>query len=313
MASAGGSWVKVAQGNLNTLVFVSAGQTANQAILGKKAQGGGFPTSPQDVTAIKGLGGHSGAGATLVQDANGNLYVKKQGAQNPGHLKEESAADAAYRALGVDVPEHQLYPGPVKLAKFVEGKTLASVQKNDPKAAEAAAASLRKGFAADALLANWDVVGTDFDNILIGSNGKTYRIDNGGALRYRAMGGQKASFNEYPVEIFNLRNTNVNWQMASVFGKVSGKDLVTQIGQIVKRTPAMLQTLPTALRGVMGARVTRLKQYAQIHQTLSAKGYGDKAIDGFVTKLWKGLQAGGGGFDPQTPAQIMQAFGEMGG
>jgi len=46
---------------------------------------------------------------------------------------------------------------------------------------------LQKDFAADALLSNWDVIGVTADNI-VGNDGKVYRVDNGGALEFRAQG-----------------------------------------------------------------------------------------------------------------------------
>jgi hypothetical protein len=206
MAAAGGHWFKLAQGYIGKLIFVPKGQTAGQTITGRKPAGGGFPRSPGDTETVKGLGGSTGA--KLVQDSSGNLYVKKYGS-SAGHLIQEAAADSAYQALGMDVPAHKVYQtakGPVKLAKFVDGKTLDQVEANNPVAAEKAKVTLTKGFAADAVLANWDVIGMGKDNILIGSNGKVYRIDNGGSLRYRAGGKLKPEFDQYPNEIFSMRS-----------------------------------------------------------------------------------------------------------
>ena len=44
------------------------------------------------------------------------------------------------------------------------------------------AKEILKGFVADVLLGNWDVLGASGDNIVKGKDGKLHRIDNGGAL-----------------------------------------------------------------------------------------------------------------------------------
>lgn len=316
MAAAGGHWQKIAQGNIGSLVFVPKGQTASQAIVGRKATGGsGFPGSPDDTQKIKGLGGSTGA--TLVQDAGGNLYVKKKGA-SAGHPTEEGAADSAYQALGMDVPAHQVYQtanGPVKLAKFVEGKTLAQVESNDPAAYGRAVTQLQKGFAVDAVLDNWDVIGFGKDNVLVGNNGKVYRIDNGGSLRYRAQGDLKGTggtkrFTEFPDAIFSMRAQGTAGQ---VFGSLTGKQVATQARSLAAKKAGMLKALPSGVRATVAARVARMSQYATIHKTLSLKGLSDKRIDGFVNKLWSGLKSGSIKSDPKSQAEILKAFEVIGG
>lgn len=305
MAAAGGHWAKVMQGGSGKLFFVPKGKTAAEAITGRKPAGGGFPGSVSNTQAIKSLGGSTGA--MLVQDKAGNLYVKKKGA-NEGHLLEESAADSAYRALGVDVPDHKIYQTPsgaVKLAKFVDGKTLDSA---DPAAADKAITVLKKNFAADAVLGNWDVVGLGRDNVLIGTNGKVYRIDNGGALRYRAMGAKKSEFGEIPMEVFSMRTSS---QGKPIFGSLSIKDIAGQAAKIVSKRSALLGALPKALHKTMNGRIDRMAQLSQMYKTLSAKGYSDKSIDGFIKEIWSKLPSGG--FDPKTSVEILTAYNILAG
>jgi len=66
---------------------------------------------------------------------------------------------------------------------------------------------LKENFVADAILGNWDVVGLSKDNVMLGKDGKTYRIDNGGSLRYRAQGGLKKDWGVTPTEIFTMRTS----------------------------------------------------------------------------------------------------------
>lgn len=310
MASAGGHWAKVAQGNIGVLVFVPAGQSAAQAITGRKPQGGGFPASVGDVQVIKGLGGSTGA--KLVQDENGNLYVMKKG-NNPGHLLEESAADKAYQSLGLDVPDHKIYQtpgGPVKLAKYVEGKTLDQVEGNNPGLAAKAHADLRKGFVADAVLGNWDVIGLGKDNVLVGKNGTTYRIDNGGSLRYRAQGAKKDSFDQFPNEIWSMRTKG---SAASVYGKMTFKEVATQALALTNKAGGLQKVLPPEITSTVYSRMNRVFQLGRAYEVLSAKGIPDAKIEGFVQKLWSGLKAGTVKIDPKNEADMIRAYNTVGG
>jgi len=134
----------------------------------------------------------------LAKDpTTGALYVVKSTAKGitQAHLKSEATADAIYRAAGLNVPASTQPDAKTKVAQFLEGgQTLAEwKQGKSKKQIDAMNAELRKGFVADALLANWDVAGASNDNILVVA-GKPVRIDNGGALGFRAQGGKKPSF-----------------------------------------------------------------------------------------------------------------------
>lgn len=233
-----------------------------------------WPDSPDALEVVRGLGGSTGA--ELVKDAKGNLFVRKRG-KNPGHLREEATADAAYRALGVAVPESKIYEtaaGPVKLAKWVEGKTLADVMTSDPELAAKAMEDLRRNFVADALLANWDVVGLSFDNILVTPAGKAYRIDNGGALRYRAQGGAKNSqWNTLVSELDSLRKASVNASSAKVFGAVTDAEIKAQAKALVKKRAKILAAVPEDLRAVLGARLDTLAKIATAKPPKPIKGF----------------------------------------
>lgn len=285
MAASGGHWLKMAQGNSGKMVFVPKGQTPGQAITGRRPQGGGFPESLDEVQNVKSLGGSTGA--MLVQDKAGNLYVKKKG-NSAEHLLEEGAADSAYQAMGMDVPPHKIYMtpgGPVKLAKFVDGQTLDQAQANNPAAAAKAVLQLQKGFVADAVLGNWDVIGLGRDNIMIGKNGKVYRIDNGGSLRYRAQGGKKGSaWNDTPNEIFSMRSVGTAGQ---VFKRVTASDIASQAGSLIANKRKFLAALPASVRSTVGNRIDKLQVYRNAVRTLKLSGKSDKQIDDFVMKFWK--------------------------
>lgn len=221
-----------------------------------------FPETLDDLKTVSKLGGSTGA--MLVEDIQtGKRFVMKHGA-SPGHLKEELLADDAYRILGVKVPNSKVITGdfgePVKLSEFIEGRSLHDIMKNDPKEFERVKKELQKGFAADALLGNWDVVGMGFDNILVAADGVVYRIDNGGALRYRAQGGSKGpSWNGAADEITSMRDPAVSMQAARIFGELSDEDLYEQITDLARYKKELLQAVPPEIGAVLSRRLDNLK------------------------------------------------------
>jgi hypothetical protein len=247
-----------------------------------------WPDSLDDLEVIQKLGGSTGA--ELVRDKlTGKTYVRKQG-NNPGHLLEEMAADDLYRAAGARVPDSKLYRtaagAPVKLSKYIEGgRTLGDLLQNDPARAELAMAQLRKHFAIDALLGNWDVVGTNWDNILVDELGRTYRIDNGGSLRYRAQGALKAPSQFGPTvgELDSLRSPSVNRYAAKAFGSITDDELRKQCKEFTTaaRRKKLLASLPEPLREVIGQRLDSIKAYATPPKTLQPR----------KVKGWKPLPA----------------------
>lgn len=200
-----------------------------------------FPKNiDSELELVRQLGGSTGA--ELVKDKKtGQMFVRKRGA-NEGHLREEFAADELYRSMGVAVPRGKLYEtasGPVKLTEYIEGQTLGELKGKDR---EKAIAQLQKNFVADALLGNWDVVGASQDNILVDGDGKVFRIDNGGSLRYRAQGELKGdNWNGVPLELFTLREQNPEF-----FGSLTIEDIARQA-----RT---LKNKQTKLRSVIKAQ-----------------------------------------------------------
>ena len=83
---------------------------------------------------------------------------------------------------------------------------------------------VREGFAVDAWLANWDVVGLAGDNIVAGPGEKAYRVDLGGAMLFRAQGKPK-EFPEDVGELETMRNPGVNPKAAMVFAGMTLKEL----------------------------------------------------------------------------------------
>jgi hypothetical protein len=246
-----------------------------------------WPKDPQnDVTFVKGLGGSTGA--ELVRDANGNLYVRKKG-NSPEHLREECLSDDAYKALGCNVPDYRLYgkdtATPVKLSRFIEGgQLLSDILKADEKLAADVKAQLRVHFAADALIGNRDVIGEGFDNVLVDKNGRAWRIDNGGGLRYRAQGQLKeGGLSEHPLEFFSMRST-MNRQTNEVFGGVNFYDVIGHADQLLNdqaKLSALRAAMPPKLRPIMDKRVENLRVAVKAGVTLKGDAWKSDYAESF--------------------------------
>jgi hypothetical protein len=96
---------------------------------------------------------------------------------------------------------------------------------------------INMGFFVDAFLANWDVIGLLYDNIMLADDGQAYRIDPGGALTYRAQGGRKGNkFGENPSELESLRNPAMSPQAGKVFSQMS-KEQMAHAAQVFQSVP----------------------------------------------------------------------------
>ena len=119
---------------------------------------------------------------------------------------------------------------------------------------DALKAALGEHFHADVLLGNWDVIGFAKDNVLVDASGVPWRIDNGGSLRFRAMGGAKnADWNEFPDELWTLRDATKNAQTTELFGSVKLTDIAAKIeGVSLPDVP-----MPAEVRTMLEAQIGR--------------------------------------------------------
>ena len=157
-----------------------------------------FPNDLSTLKVIKKLGGSTGA--QLVEDSRGNQYVMKKGSNTSNeHVKSEYMTNQLYDLLGLRVPDFELYEEngeAILLSKFIPMTRMPSAKDYD---------EMAKGFAVDALLANWDIYQND--NCLIDSAGRVIRVDNGGAMEYRAQGSKK-TFGKSVTDFNSMLNYN---------------------------------------------------------------------------------------------------------
>ncbi|WP_367128316.1 phage minor capsid protein [Saccharothrix sp. HUAS TT1] len=174
--------------------------------------------------------GGSNPGGTY-EDADGNRwYVKAQRSEQ--HAANEVAASALYRAAGIDVPEVRLGrgtpdlpDGPHTASRIVQGARVSGP--------DTVRESLRDGMGVDAWLANWDIVGANFDNVVRTKSGQAVRIDLGGSLLYRAMGEAKNdAFGSTVDEWLSLRDPKRAPQAAKVFGGMTPAELVSAVARV---------------------------------------------------------------------------------
>ena len=187
-----------------------------------------FPTDLSSLKVIKRLGGSTGA--QLVEDSRGNQYVMKKGSNTSnGHVKAEYLTNQLYDILGQRVPDYEMYEEngeTILLSKFIPLTHTPSSKDYD---------NMAKGFVADALLANWDVYQND--NCLIDSAGRVIRVDNGGALNYRAQGGTK-TFGDHVTDFASMQKYN-----PSVVANLTIQDYINQINDVLSKKDDVINFL----------------------------------------------------------------------
>lgn len=199
-----------------------------------------FPDRLEELEFIERLGGSTGA--DLMQNATGRKFVVKKGANNE-HIQNEFAVNQAYRELGISIPTSKLLTdasGRISMVSdFIEGESLDDFLSGSASELEKSKVlkNVQKGFAVDALLGNWDVIGLDRDNIIITKSGKVVRVDTGSGLNFRAQGAVKdtGDFDASPIDLWSMRNRVLNVpsndSASDVFGSLNYYDIVSQINK----------------------------------------------------------------------------------
>jgi hypothetical protein len=253
------------------------------------------------LTEVRALGGTTGA--KLVKDARGQLFVMKRGA-SPEHIREEYLTDAAYKALGVPVPEARLYEtasGPVKLARYIKDAETVGAVKGVEKAK--AYQQAHRHFAADALLGNWDVTGQQDDNLLVDKAGVVWRIDNGGGLRYRAQGTPKTAdeWSEHPTDLWTMRKAGM--AAARIMKTADFYQLAEDVLAIgPEQVAALKEALPPQVFATVEARLGHLRDIAERALDARAANWVADAWDG-VSEHMIGLRKWG--FTDLLPKELL--------
>jgi SPP1 gp7 family putative phage head morphogenesis protein len=131
----------------------------------------------------------------------GGFYTGKDGVaryvkfyEDHSQAWSEHLANSIYADLGHAAPESTVFEHDGKIgyaSEIVAGKTLKEAMKGTAAETVKYAKKIMSGFAADVLVGNWDVVGLDYDNVMVTNAGQVLRIDNGGSFLMRAKAGRK--------------------------------------------------------------------------------------------------------------------------
>lgn len=167
----------------------------------------------RNLTQIGPQAGSNEGGLYLDESSGVKWYVKTPASAD--QARNEVLAAKLYEAAGAEVPDVRLID--VKGNQGVASRVIDGVHQDRLRLKSGDVLNVGDFFAADAWLANWDVVGLNYDNMLV-KGSRAIRLDTGGALRYRAQGTLKgAAFGPKVNELETLRDSSVNPQAASVF------------------------------------------------------------------------------------------------
>lgn len=187
----------------------------------------------------------SNAGGVYTDQNGKDWYVKLS--QSDDHARSEVLADDLYKAAGVQTSNLKLADvggGKLGTASQMMPNTKQDLSShfNDP----AYMAKIQDGFAMDALLANWDVAGLGYDNIITDEHGNPVRVDPGGALLFRAQGQPKGDqFGNKVGEWESLRGQgpHSNEQANTLFGKMTDQQLADSAKHVEALTPEKINSI----------------------------------------------------------------------
>jgi len=134
-------------------------------------------------------------GAVLAQGKDSTWRVVKP-YKDPAQAYAEVVANRIYESLGVDVPKSALVlraDGGLSFAS--EYIVTAGPMGGGVGLTKARATAILDNYVADVFLGNWDVVGLEWDNILVtpaNAGKRIIRIDQGSSFLFRAQGARKA-------------------------------------------------------------------------------------------------------------------------
>lgn len=200
------------------------------------------PLKLSDLHGSASLGGSSDA--KLMIDKNGKKWVVKKARTKDGkiingQLEQEVLSDNLYRIMGINSPygSYLIKEGDTvyKIAAFYEDhKNLGAVSSEKR---QEYYDKVKDGFVMDAFLGNWDVIGAGKDNIILADKeyGGVCRIDNGGALEYRAKGRKKTDedFGPEIKELTTFLDSDKNPVTAEVYKGITNDQIKKQAEKII--------------------------------------------------------------------------------
>lgn len=199
------------------------------------------PDVELDTSAMRKVGGQAGSNAGgLYEDQDGQRWYIKTPAEEDQARNEVLAGKLYELAGGAPVAEVHITKLNGKLAiasKIEEVRQVGAAQL-------ANARGVAEGFAVDAWLANWDVVGLAYDNLQVRKDGSALRLDVGGSLDFRAQGKRKGPLFDVTVgELSTLRDPKFNPTAASVFGSLTDEQVLASMRRVAKVSDAAIREI----------------------------------------------------------------------
>ncbi len=171
-------------------------------------------------------------------------YVKLGGQFDKDWLWNEQLADNIYRAAGLPTPETKIVR-----VEGTYGHASRILDGHEP-SQEEYARLLKSGFVIDAWLANWDIAAKTDNTLVAKSDGKIVRIDNGGALLFRARGERKTDFGSIVIELETMKRS---------YGELTDEAIKEQLASLRQFTNERIDHLVDGVR-LKTADRDRLKQ-----------------------------------------------------
>jgi len=192
--------------------------------------------------------------------------------------KVEVLSAKLYQAAGVKVADVNLLP----IKGSIGGRDVdkIGISSRIEKIDDVTTAGMKKlngtqeGFAADAWLANWDVIGNGGPkqlNLKKMADGSSFRIDTGGTLFFRAQGGRKAFSKDEVLELESLRFNDFN--SGKVFGKINEDQIVAGVARIVAISDDDIRRL---VNDIMGDDADDLAEVLIGRKNVLKKTYADQ-------------------------------------
>jgi HK97 family phage prohead protease len=194
----------------------------------------GLPSADEFKAMERGSGPLGSQGGRWYTDDKGQRYLVKP-AKSEAHAQNEMSAHLFYKTAGLATDETGIYESNGKwyIAKKAVQTKDGGLGKpiGDDGMTEALQEQARDGFAYDALASSWDVFGLVGDNVILDDDDKIHRIDVGGSMQFRAMGGDKGVFNpgEPWTEPFSMRSSD---QGRTFYGDMSDDEAFDRLSDL---------------------------------------------------------------------------------
>lgn len=200
-----------------------------------------------DMSGWKKLGNAGGSnGAKKFQDENGNVFYAKP-AQSDSHAYNEVLASFLYERMGLAASQARI--GELNGKKYIVSPEVKGDQSGFQKLQNTPEflAALQDGFAIDAWLGNYDVIGNSSWNVIADENGMPVRIDQGGSLLYRGTGSVKSWWGNKVTELHDMRfgssKSGSYGNAKNVFGKMSEEQVAESAKKLLDITPSEIQEI----------------------------------------------------------------------